>query len=675
MILNKITLNNFRQFYGEQVMEFSQGEKNITIVLGENGTGKTGIFRALLFSLFGEVHIGQDNKDDSLHIVNFKAIQESQGLPTKCSVTIEFESNKAQYALTRSYVASLRNNSIIEREDGVSLTQIDIDGNYSPEPIMDEHEIHRIVSAIVDKNTKDFFFFDGEQIETLAKTDEEVKKEVKNGIVKLLKIDEIEAAITVLGELSRNEKAKITREAKNLDLTKKQQEAEAIENAINNLTELTIQRKQEVIILKNKIKELEFNLNQSNEINDLIEQKGQIKDKINLQKQLASSKKDGVRKILLENGSNFLLSDHYIDVNNYLNQIAADQKDLVSITAINKSINDMECVICGTDLSKNENHYHHVESLKENFKSDELTPLISLIQGAIEDFTRSENEFESEMQNALMEFNEVRNNIEKENIKLDNLDTDIKDVASSEVNLSNLQSDLDNKKEELEALVRRIDSDEKNIEQKEKEKTAVNKEFEALLSQNESLKTDQKVLLFINDLRSEMNTIFDEYSDDMRLRLSNETTNIFKTLISEKDRDLINRININEKYEIEVIAWDDINITPDISQGQRQIVSLAFITALSKVAMSAFKNNNFPLFMDTPFGRISGENRDQLIENIPLLTSQWILLLTDTELTASEEIAFKATDKLGIWYQLNQIEKGYTIIEKIDVTESIATRG
>lgn len=674
MILNKITLNNFRQFYGKQVIEFSQGEKNITIVLGENGTGKTGIFRALLFSLFGEVHIGQDNKDDNLHIVNFKAIKESQGLPTKCSVTIEFESNKAQYALTRSYIASQRNDNIREREDGVSLIQIDVDGNYSPEPITDEREIHRIVSAIVDKNTKDFFFFDGEQIETLAKTDEEVKKEVKNGIVKLLKIDEIEEAIAILGELSKNEKAKITREAKSLDLTAKQREAEELENDINNLNELTSQRKQEVIILKNRIKDIETKLNQSNEINDLIELKQQIIGKINLQKQLASSVKDGVQNILVENGSNFLLSDHYIDINNYLNQIAADQKDLVSITAINKSINDMECVICGTDLSKNENHYHHVESLKKNFKSDEMTPLISLIQGAIEDFTRSEKEFESDMQKKLMEFNEVRSNIEKENKKLDDLDTDIKNVASSEDTLSSLQRDLDYKKEELDELLRRIDSDEKNIEQKQKAKVAADKEFEALLSQNESLKTDQKVLSFINELRSEINAIFDEYSDDMRLRLSNETSNIFKTLISEKDRDLINRININEKYEIEVIAWDDINITPDISQGQRQIVSLAFITALSKVAISAFKNNNFPLFMDTPFGRISGDNRDQLIENIPLLTSQWILLLTDTELTASEERVFKATDKLGMWYQLNQIEKGHTIIESIDVTKSIATR-
>ncbi len=47
--------------------------------------------------------------------------------------------------------------------------------------------------------------------------------------------------------------------------------------------------------------------------------------------------------------------------------------------------------------------------------------------------------------------------------------------------------------------------------------------------------------------------------------------------------------------------------------------------------------------MDTPFGRISGKNRDNLIENIPMLTSQWILLLTDTEFTVSEEMKIKST--------------------------------
>ena len=47
MKLLSIELLNFRQFYGKQKIEFANGDKNITIIFGENGKGKTGIFRAL----------------------------------------------------------------------------------------------------------------------------------------------------------------------------------------------------------------------------------------------------------------------------------------------------------------------------------------------------------------------------------------------------------------------------------------------------------------------------------------------------------------------------------------------------------------------------------------------------------------------------------------------------
>ena len=42
MLLKSIKLHNFRQFK-EEILEFASGEdgRNVTLVLGENGTGKT----------------------------------------------------------------------------------------------------------------------------------------------------------------------------------------------------------------------------------------------------------------------------------------------------------------------------------------------------------------------------------------------------------------------------------------------------------------------------------------------------------------------------------------------------------------------------------------------------------------------------------------------------------
>ncbi|WP_117407250.1 AAA family ATPase [Acetivibrio straminisolvens] len=42
MKLLELKVKDFRQFYGEQSIRFSNGEQNITVILGENGNGKPG---------------------------------------------------------------------------------------------------------------------------------------------------------------------------------------------------------------------------------------------------------------------------------------------------------------------------------------------------------------------------------------------------------------------------------------------------------------------------------------------------------------------------------------------------------------------------------------------------------------------------------------------------------
>lgn len=62
MKIKKLKLENFRQFYGQHEIEFGQDQKNTTIILGANGNGKTGIFRAVVYSLYGDISLEQDNK-------------------------------------------------------------------------------------------------------------------------------------------------------------------------------------------------------------------------------------------------------------------------------------------------------------------------------------------------------------------------------------------------------------------------------------------------------------------------------------------------------------------------------------------------------------------------------------------------------------------------------------
>ena len=48
MIFTKLTLNNFKS-YGHEVIKFGDG---ITVIVGENGAGKSTILEAISFALF-----------------------------------------------------------------------------------------------------------------------------------------------------------------------------------------------------------------------------------------------------------------------------------------------------------------------------------------------------------------------------------------------------------------------------------------------------------------------------------------------------------------------------------------------------------------------------------------------------------------------------------------------
>ena len=79
-----------------------------------------------------------------------------------------------------------------------------------------------------------------------------------------------------------------------------------------------------------------------------------------------------------------------------------------------------------------------------------------------------------------------------------------------------------------------------------------------------------------------------------------------------------------------------------------------------------------PLFMDTPFGRLSYEHRQNLINQVPTFASQWILLATDTEFRRQEARILKNSGKWSKFYILRSTEDGNTVITEQDVGSALA---
>ena len=55
MRIDKITLKNFRQYQGSNTIDLkTSGEKNIILIGGKNGYGKTNFLMSLVWCLYGE---------------------------------------------------------------------------------------------------------------------------------------------------------------------------------------------------------------------------------------------------------------------------------------------------------------------------------------------------------------------------------------------------------------------------------------------------------------------------------------------------------------------------------------------------------------------------------------------------------------------------------------------
>lgn len=674
MKLLSITLENFRQFYNKQKIKFSDGDRNVTVVFGENGKGKTGIFRALVFGLFGEVYLAQDNNKDKIHLVNLLKLDENEGMPVNATVKIEFEHKGEKYFIERIAQGYNMNNIIEERILSPKLYKVDSNGNFSANVIEDEEEIKIILNSIIDQKIKDFFLFDAEKIETLAKTDAKVKDEVKTVIVKLLQIDKLDKGISILKNLYNKENKNIIERSSNLDLKKKEKEIESKKLEINNLNEKIQLKENDYNYCISEIEKSELMLAENEGIRKLQNEMNIVRDKKDNKLQSLKYLKEALKNEHFNQGHMILMKDSYQATKSYLNQIVVEQQDLISIEVIEKSLSDMVCSCCKTDINKFKEAYDNIIKMKENYKRSEITPLVTEINGTIHEYSNNKDEILSKIKNKLKEIRFVKDEIESLNKEIDKFKENIKEFSNSEVNLKEIENNLESKKETSEKLKVEIEKLKFEVELKDKELSKLERENSDLMEQDTALKYDHKRLDYILKLKNSFEEIFKEYSDDMREQLKKETSDIFRRLIDIKDKNLIESIKINEKYELELYNWNGIKITQDISQGQKQVMALSFITALAKVASGGEENVDFPLFMDTPFGRISGKNRDNLIENIPMLTSQWILLLTDTEFTVSEEMKIKSTKKLGRWYKLDQIKPGHTEIVEISLNDQIATR-
>jgi DNA sulfur modification protein DndD len=662
-------MKNFRQFRSVQQIEFASetgtDSKNVTVIFGENGRGKTSIFRAIMFCLYGEKRLSQDEEVEQkeLHLVNLAELQESEGKPVETYVELEFQHKEEQYKIKRNLLGMFDGKKRIEQTDQVLLSCIKIDGN--AQNIKDPDEIATIINAILDKNVREYFLFDGEKIQRLTLANIEQRREIAKGIRNLLNIDSLEKAIKATQRLKKN---------LNDELSKKS--TGEFGKTIKQLNDLDENR----IKIKSQLEQLEYELSHAaiekkrvdKELDKFKEIRHLLIDRADAENNLDQLEEQG-RNLLLEmktktGKASLLLVSNTVD---YVFTAIDQKKKKGEIPSemrkglIEKMLSEKKC-ICKRDLLPGTEPFNEIVLWKNKTCNEELESsaldmwrYLSTIRSHREDIAVS-------IETLLQKHAICRNEIDKCRAKIDSLNNMIgsserKDATKLEKHRENIEKKQINIEAErvklkdeidiIEAEYERLSSQRKILEQEEHIKNE--------LSQRASLAEDT-----YNALQS----VFNEFTDEIKLEIATEASKYFSQLLDKEGREILKNILVNNDYSLQIIDRWGKPFLANISAGQRQLMSISFIAALAKVAVAGTVLE-MPLFMDTPFGRLSLEHRKNLLEKVPYYCAQWILLATDTEFRKQEASLLSNGGRWGKFYQLQSKGPGITKIRQRDILD------
>ena len=173
MRLTFLRLYNFRQFFGEAKLDLSpkSGERNVVVIHGSNGAGKTALLNAFTWALYGQTTRGFQLPEQ---VINKRALRSAEaGEVVDAWVEVGFEHDDRQYILRRTTAG--------DGKTTARLLWCGDDGQWK-----DQSRVADAIGRILPADLHQYFFFDGERIERVVQPDREEQRALSNATKKLL---------------------------------------------------------------------------------------------------------------------------------------------------------------------------------------------------------------------------------------------------------------------------------------------------------------------------------------------------------------------------------------------------------------------------------------------------------------------------------------------------------
>jgi DNA sulfur modification protein DndD len=662
MKIRSITLNNFRQFFDSVTIDLSTNlDQNIILIGGKNGYGKTNFLLSIVWCLYGKkiVQIDETFKKEIQKETNYSRFM-------KQSLNWDARDNGAEVFSVETIVTGIEYGSLVNKisdndsciikrefntqsmEESLSILRT----GSLVEIFQDEiDKINFINDYIIPLEAAKFVFFDAEKIASWAELSTKEEGSVLNDALgKLLGLDIYENLKEDLKQFTDN----LKKDGANINIKEQIMNTEnAIElnkNKIESIDVEMAQNENTIIELKEKIKEYHLFLNQNSNKEtqtynreDLLTKKEKLEEKENELSIKFSELSELIPLAMLagkvEEVIEQLSRQDKIILGNEVN--SETKRNLENF--VEKLFNQPPEPTDGSMTFKNKIFYsekaHNL--LKDIFLINSETSMLDYeidLNNADKDliFKTSEvlkHQSKDLIENTIEEFNVTHLEILEMDKKIKRIDADMED----EIVLEYLT-----KKEETERRIEKIIASNGGfVNQKDKlhkDNIRLNQQYQTFLQRINVTQQSKRKLEEVN-----------KYIETIQLFIVSQKKikkdSLEKSILSEMQK-LMHKLKGNgsmfiDESKVEILPDDsglkvtlydsDGNEKPkeSLSQGEKQIYISCLVKAILHEAIQ-----NFPIFIDTPLGRLDDEHiKNILLYYYPDLSEQVVILATNNEIT------------------------------------------
>lgn len=647
MRLDTLELQNFRQFYGTQSIEFStDSERNVTVIYGSNGAGKSTLLNAFLWLFYEEINLPQADR-----IASERAMAEAAvGDRVDVSATLTFDHEGEQFTATRSYVVRKGSDDDLRGEvvdEELTVEYIDDQGNFKRRP-----NPKNTLRRILPERLRDIFFFDGETINELTQNDSQDR--IQAAIRNIMGLEILERSIRHLGhvegefedemnEHGSEELSELVERKQSLDA-----EIDSIETQLETTEQSLVETESELESVDARQEELEGSHELQQERNELREEKEEVErriDEIN----------DSIRQDISDDGHLIFALPAIEKTARMLRE--KRQKGEIPSEIKGQFVDELlelgEC-ICGRPLIEDSEPYREVRGWKERAGSSELEQVAMQIAGRLTEMGEGQEELFTALEENMEERSDQRQRLDRINGRLEDISTTLAEKDTETI------GQLEERRVELTERVTDLNQNigglERDLSELRERRETIETEVSEAREENQLAERANRRRLAAQQLRERLEGLFQRYQDQVRERVNDRVNEIFTEIIA-KDY----YAQISDDYSLRILK--DVDRTEAVSvaksTGERQVASLSFIASLVSLAREQHESEDdstfftggiYPTLMDSPYGYLDPTYQQKVSRMLPKMSEQVVVFVTQSQW--SDAVEAELDTVAGRKYQL-----------------------